>query len=117
MRLQPDFDASVDETDGSGYASRYPDVPLDGLGRFQIDRVGHPMGYNGRFQSNDRLPPMQRLRNFGVNVYENIGFEGGGQERPRFEARLSINLAEGGRGRRVRVNRSVGVSCPLDVWE
>jgi len=41
VQLEPHFDTSVDETDGSEYAFRYPDVPLDRLGRFQIHRVGH----------------------------------------------------------------------------
>ena len=34
------------------------------------------------------------------------------EERPRFEARLSMTLAEGGRRRRVKANRSPGASCP-----
>jgi len=35
------------------------------------------------------------------------------KERPRFEARLSVNLAEGCRGRRVKVNGSLGASLTL----
>lgn len=37
------------------------------------------MGDDGRFQSDDRIPRMEGLRDFGVDVYESIALEGGGQ--------------------------------------
>lgn len=56
------LDTLVNETDSSGYDFQYPNVPLDRIDRFQVYRVGHAMWYDGRFQGNDRLPCMQRLR-------------------------------------------------------
>jgi len=74
VQLEPHFDASVNEPDGSGYAFRYPDVLLDRLGHFQIHRVGHIM-VDSRTTTGFR---MQRLRDFGVNVCKGVGLEGGG---------------------------------------
>ena len=79
--FESNFDAPVDETDGGGYASGCSDVPLDRSGRFQIDRVWHAMGDDSGFEGDDRLPGVQRLCDFGVNVYESIGLEGGGKRR------------------------------------
>ena len=42
---------------------------------------------------------MQRLCDFEMNVRKSTGLEGvAKEERPRFGARLSVNLAQGGRG-------------------
>lgn len=55
---EANFDTSVDETGGSEDSFRYPDFPLDRLGRFQIYRAGHAMGFDSR----------QRVRSFGVRA-------------------------------------------------
>jgi len=90
---ESDFDTSID---GNECAFCYPDVPLDGLGRFQICQVRHVVGCNGRFrsQNDDRLPRTRRLRDFVAKACKSTGLEGvAKEERPRFEARLSIELA------------------------
>ena len=90
-----DFDTSID---GNECAFHYPDIPLDGLGRFQVHRVRHVAGCNGRFQSqsDDRLPRTRRLRDFGAKACKSSGLEGmAKEERPRFGARLSIEVGGG----------------------
>jgi len=90
---------SVGGINGSGYALRNTDVPLDELGRFQVHRVGDAVGCGGRLRSNGRPVSMQCLRDIGVNVCRSIGLEAlravTKEERPRFEAQLSVNLVEG----------------------
>ena len=88
VQLEPSFDTSVDETDGSGYAFRYPDVPLDRLGRFQIHRVWH-MTVDFRATTG--------FRDFKVNVYKSIGFEGRWLRKKDRVSRRDC-MAEGGRG-------------------
>jgi len=73
--------------------------------------VGEADSGGRAFQRNGRLPRMQRLRDYGVNVCKSIGLEDvAKEERPCFGARLNVNLAQGGRGQRVQwVGRSLGV--------
>ena len=112
MRFESNLDTSIDinETDSGRYTPGYSDVLLDEPGRFQIDRVGHPMGDDGGFPGDNRLPGTQPLGNFGMNVFFLTAIVN--EERPRFEAQPSMALAEFGRRRaEMNRNRSPGASC------
>ena len=77
--------------------------------------VGEANGGGRAFEGNGRLPLplMQRLRDFEMNVRKSTGLEGvDKEERPRFGARLSINLAQGGRGG----SRSMGPVGRPTTW-
>ena len=73
VRSAADVDLTVGDSDRRRNGSPRFYQQLEGLSRFEVGRVRHPVGHNGRLQGDDRLPISKGLRNRCVDVDERVG--------------------------------------------
>ena len=73
VRSAADVNLTVGDSDRRRNGTARLHQGLEDLGRFEVGRVGHPVGHNGRLQGDDGLPISKGLRNRCVDVDERVG--------------------------------------------
>ena len=73
VRIAADVDLTVGDSNRCRNGSPGFHQRLEGLGRFEIGRVGHPVSHNGRLQGDDGLPVSKGLSDRRMDVYKGIG--------------------------------------------